>query len=277
MKAVVVGSVLLVLAGCSDARSGGSNAGEATNRAAPAVVAPPPSPLPAPVPGRDVSIERKDGVLEFAYGWPGAASAVSPLGAWLRAHADRQYGIARKEAEEGRQGAKKGGYPFRAYSFEQHWSVAADTPAVLVLESEGYSYTGGAHGMPFVASLIWDRASGKRLGTAAVLDAGALAQAVKPDFCKELDRQRAEKRGAPVNPQADDGVPEFTRCADPASQEIIPFSRGGMALDAVRFVIGPYVAGPYAEGAYVIELPMTPAMLATVKPAARAWFAIGRR
>lgn len=277
MKAVVVGSMALALAGCSDRWSGASNAPTPTEREAPvAAPAPPPTP-PAPVRGREVAIERKDGVLEFAYGWPGAAAAVPPLGAWLRAHADRQYEAAHKEAEEGRRGAKDGGFPFHAYSFEQHWSVAADTPAVLVLESEGYSFTGGAHGMPFFASLIWDRAAGKRLGTAEVLDVAALARAAKPAFCTELDRQRAEKRGAPVNPQADDGVPEFTRCAEPAEQEILPFSRGGKALDAVRFVIGPYVAGPYAEGPYVIELPMTPAMLATVKPAARAWFAPGSR
>lgn len=272
MRRAIIGMAVLAVAGCSDQQPGATPGNAAANRAE-APAAPSPPPAPAPVPAKDVTIERKDDVLAFVYSWPGAAASVGPLGAWLRHHADGQYAQARKEAEEGRQAAREGQFPFRAYSYEQHWSVAADTPAVLVLASDGYTFTGGAHGMPFASSLIWDRATGRRIATGAMLDARALAGAARAGFCKELDRQRAEKRGGPVDPGADDGVPEFNQCVDMAEQEIVPISRSGAALDAFRVIIGPYIAGPYAEGSYTVDLPVTPALLAAVKPAYRGWFA----
>ena len=51
---------------------------------------------------------------------------------------------------------------------------------------------------------------------------------------------------------------------------------GKMAFDRIGFLIGPYAAGPYAEGSYDVTLPVTPAVIAAVKPEFRAAFAAGR-
>lgn len=276
MKTYLAGMALLTLCACSPAQK--DTAPATGNGAAPAantVDMPAAVPTPQRAGGQEVAIKRGDEALEFDYGWPGAAAAVGPLDAWLRAHAEDQYRKALAEAEEGRKAAKSDGYPFHRYSFAQQWESVADLPGVLVLESSGYSYTGGAHGMPFVTSLIWDRKAGKRLGTADVLDKVKLTAAARPAFCAELDRQRAEKRGAPVNPDAKDGIAEFNRCPIMAEQEILPISRHGKALDAIRVVIGPYVAGPYAEGSYEIDLPVTPPILGAVKQPYRGWFSTG--
>ncbi len=275
MKPAYAPLVLLLLCACSgeNPTEAGKDRNSAVDERAAAAVSPVWSAVPTK--GADAAIVRQDAVLEFRYEFPGEAAAIAPLDTWLRAHADGQYRQAHKDAAAFKETADKEGFPFHKYSYDQKWEVVANLPAALVMESNGYSYTGGAHGMPFTTSLIWDRAAGQRLGTAAILDKGVLAKAAYDAFCNELDRQREEKRGEPVNPKADGGISDFNTCPMMGSQEIIPLSRKGRALDTIRVVIGPYVAGPYVEGSYEIELPVTTAMLAAVKPAYRGWFSTG--
>jgi len=274
-----IGAALLMLCACSpgerDANAGAGNAAAPVNGAEGQADRPEAPASPPKGDGKGVSMDRRDEALEFSYGWPAEAAAIAPLDAWLRSHAEDQYRKAMTEAKQGQDSAKKDSYPFRRYSFEQKWEKVADLPGVLVMESNGYSYTGGAHGMPFVTSLIWDREAGKRHGTGDVLDKVKLTSASRAAFCKELDRQRVEKRGQPVDPDAKDGIAEFNQCPAMGEQEILPISRKGKALDAIRVVIGPYVAGPYAEGSYEIDLPLTDAMLAAVKQPYRGWFSTG--
>lgn len=273
MRAMIAGALLTCLAACAgEPRQEGASPDSTGGNAVVAEPVAPPQP-PAPVEG--VSIERKDEVLEFSYGWPAAAHAIAPLDEWLRSHAETQYRKAHDGAEEGRKAAAEGGYPFNAYMYQQGWEAVADTPSVLAMQGDGYSFTGGAHGLPFTVALIWDKTTRRRLATGDVIDLARLARAAREAFCKELDRQREEKRGAPVNPDEESAIPEFNRCVDMAQQEIVPLSRGGRALDGIRIVIGPYEAGPYVEGSYEIDLPMTQAMMDAVKPAYRGWFAVG--
>jgi len=42
------------------------------------------------------------------------------------------------------------------------------------MQSEGYVFTGGTHGMPVVTTLIWDKAREQRLSTDALMDAALL-------------------------------------------------------------------------------------------------------
>jgi len=261
---------LMALGACREAPSGDAPAaaGNATN-VAEAAPAPAPTPTGSATP---VSLATKDDVLDFDYQWPAEAAAIPPLDQWLRAHAEGQRKKAAAMAARDSAEAKKETYPFHTHSFSQHWSVVADTPVLLVLEAEGYTFTGGAHGMPFIATLIWDKAAGKRLATADLIDRAALARAARTPFCAALDQQRAEKRGEPVDPKAESVIPEFVQCVDMAEQEIIPISEGGKTLDIIRTVILPYEAGPYAEGSYTIELPVNDRLLAAVKPAWRKAF-----
>jgi hypothetical protein len=52
-------------------------------------------------------------------------------------------------------------------------------------------------------------------------------------------------------------------------------SAKGKAFDRIGVYYGPYVAGPYAEGDFEFTLPVSPAILAAVKPRYRAAFARG--
>ncbi len=263
-----------MLAACSGGPEGEAARQNNSGNSAAAAEAAPSASKAAPEAER-AKIERKDAVLEFSYEWPAVAVAIAPLDAWLRSQAETHFQDAYGSAQEGRAMSEKGSYPFHAYEYRQSWNAVADTPAVLVMQGDGYSYTGGAHGLPFTVALIWDRAAQRRLAAREVIDISRLAGAARGAFCKELDRQREEKRGAPVDPANDGGIAEFNRCVDMKQQEIMPISRGGKALDTIRVVIGPYEAGPYAEGSYEIDLPVTPALVEAVLPAYRGWFATG--
>ncbi|MBB5987263.1 DUF4163 domain-containing protein [Sphingobium lignivorans] len=267
-KALLVALMLSASACKSD--GAGNLADNAMNGAAPANAANAATPAPD---GETIAFEKDQ--VEFRYSWPGAAAAIAPLAASLRAEGEK----LRKETEEaGRKeqaSAKEGGYPYRGYSLTQDWQLAADVPALLVLQSEGYTFTGGAHGMPFVNTLMWDKAGGRRLALDALFDSAALVNAIRARFCGALDAEREKRRGAPVDPNASDGIPEFSRCVDPAKQVILPVSAGGRTLDTIRVVILPYEAGPYAEGIYQLDLPVDDAVRAAVKPAWRSAFGAG--
>lgn len=259
---------VLALAGC-----GGdpTNQADAPNEAV-ANLAQPPA---APKVTNDVGISEKVGEIEFKYSWPRAAAEIADLDGWLRGNGER----LRKETMDGgrrdQAEADKAGYPFHGHSYEEHWGVVADVPALLVMQSEGYVYTGGAHGMPIVTTLIWDKTAKKRLATEAVLDRAVLDRGLKERFCAALDAERAKRRGEPVKPGAPDQLDEFTRCVDLAKQTILPISRKGQALDTIRVVIMPYEAGPYAEGIYQLDLPVDAAVLQAVKPAYKGAFVQG--
>lgn len=218
-------------------------------------------------PAQPVEIKSDKDGLEFAYAWPSPAAAIPELDAWLRGNAEAQRVKAAKEAVDDQAQARKAGYPFHDHNYVEKYAVAADTPRVLVLQSDGYVFTGGAHGMPFNTVIIWDKTAKKRLPTSALVDIAAFKRLADDRFCKELDRQRAEKRGAPVKPGDPDQIDSFTTCVDLAKQTLLPISQKGRALDALRIVVGPYEAGPYAEGRYTIELPFDAKTAAAVQPA----------
>lgn len=258
-----------LLAGCGKRQEA---APTRANAVADNAVAPVAAPIPAPAP-QPVEIKSDKAGLEFAYSWPTAAAAIPELDGWLRGNAEAQRAKAAKGAADDAAQAKKAGFPFNGHSYVEKYAVAADTPRVLVLQSDGYVFTGGAHGMPFNTVIIWDRAAKKRLATSALVDVGAFKRLANDRFCKELDRQREEKRGEPVKPAGPDDISEFNSCVDMTKQTLLPVSKGGKTLDALRVVIGPYEAGPYSEGTYTIELPFDAKTIAAVKPAWKDAFA----
>jgi hypothetical protein len=269
----VLGLSAALLTACQrDAGDAGANvAAEPVNAATPAE----PANVAEPVAAKPFKVEEKGEFLEFSYGWPAQAAAIPALDQWLRGnmahHRARMTALGRAGVED----ARKNGWPEHPYDYVQTWEVAADTPALLVLHAQGYEYTGGAHGNPFPATLIWDKAKGARLATSALIDAAALAKATKARFCKALDAQRAEKRGAPVDSGANEPIPEFSRCVALEKQEIVPVSTSGKAIDLIRIEIMPYEAGPYSEGIYTIELPVDAATRSAVKPAWKGAFGPG--
>jgi hypothetical protein len=268
-------SAALLLAACG---GGADKAPNASNAVAPAanaanVATPVPEATGAPAGNKVVSYEEDK--IEFRYSWPTEAAAIPELDGWLAGNAES---LKKKTVDGGRNeraSAKKDDYVFNGYSYSEDWHVAADVPSLLIMQSDGYSYTGGAHGMPIVTALFWDKAKKQRLATGAIFEMPALTAGIKDRFCKALDDERGKRRGAPVKAEDPDELPDFVQCVDIAKQTILPVSLNGKALDTLRIVIMPYEAGPYAEGIYEIDLPVDAAVLKAVKPAYAAAFSAG--
>ena len=110
-------------------------------------------------------------------------------------------------------------------------------------------------------------------GRLEVISGDALEAAINPAFCKELDRQRARKRGVEFD-RATPGM--FDECIGLASTTVLLGSSNRKTFDRVGFLIPPYEAGPYAEGSYEVTLPVSEAILRAVKPEFRGSFSVSR-
>lgn len=258
---LMIPAAVLLIAACApshDQSAGNAAENEAAARFADRMAgAPQPPPSAKPFAQAD-----KSEFLEFSYAYPAQAAAVPFLVDKFSKDAASSRADALKMAKDDSAAMKASGYPFRPHSVETKWRVEADTPRFLSLESESYVYTGGAHGMTGYDVVLWDKARRRETSVKAVMTSpAAFAAAIRDPFCKELDRQRAEKRGEPVVRGDDD----FTQCIDPMEQILVPTSSNGKLIDSMTVVVGPYSAGPYAEGSYDVKLPVDAAMRKAIK------------
>jgi len=218
--------------------------------------------------------EERTNSFEFDYSYPAEAAAIPALAAELEADLAKQRRELVAAAREGQVAAKESGFPFNPYSYSAGWSVVTELPGWLSLSAGASTYTGGAHPNHWSQALLWDKAAGQsRRATDLFTSRGALAAAIRDPFCKALNRERAARRGEPIDPNSDD---MFDQCVDPTESTVILGSSNKQQFDRIGILIAPYEAGPYAEGDYEITLPVTKAVLAAVKPQYRSVFALGR-
>lgn len=224
---------------------------------------------PSPAAPAPFLVEQKDDMLDFTYGWPAEAAAVPEL-------ADRfQKAMAKWKAElataaaEGKALSQEQGREFNGYMGSMLWTTSGQSPRLLSLVGETESYTGGAHGNRGSVTLLWDRAAKREIKLADLFSAPASRDALLRDrWCTALDKAREEKRGAPVG---DDGM--FDQCPALSEISIAPSDQDGDGrFERLTLIADPYVAGPWSEGDYIVELPVTPPLIAALKPDYRAGF-----
>ena len=218
--------------------------------------------------------ERDGGSREFSYGWPAAVAAESALARMLTAERDRILAQEKAEWTEALSDSPEDCTPCRNRSFAKEWKVVASTPGYLSLSGDFSSYTGGAHGMYGLQSLVWDKAKqGAMSGADMFRSPEALDVALGPRLCSALNAERAKRRGEPVPAMSED---MFDRCVGTAEATVLVGSSTGKAFDRLGIWFGPYVAGPYAEGAYELDFPVDAGVLRAVKPEFAAAFAVKR-
>jgi len=205
----------------------------------------------------------------FAYAYPAEVAAIPRLRAMLDKEAKTLRARTARNAAAARRDSVGAAYPFHRYDQDKTWKVVTRTPGFLSLSYEAYSFTGGAHGNPSTGALLWDKARGARLDPIAVFTSpAALERVVAPVYCARLKAERA-RRLAPYKDTGD----LFSRCPPLSDLTLLLGSTNRRHIDRIGLIADPYVAGSYAEGQYEVTLPVTPAILATVKPAYRAAFA----
>jgi hypothetical protein len=262
----------LLLAACNqsdEARSPAPGATPANVTASPAVAAASPA---GAVSARKVS-EDND-LYTFDYAYPAAAAAIPSLKSYLDADLDKQKEELVTNATADKKEAEKNGYPYRTYSRGSDWKVVTDTPGWLSMSSMVSTYTGGAHPNYWFDTILWDKQANQRREPKDLFTSKeALAKAIQPEFCRQIDKQRAEKRGEPVKRGSDD---PFAECLNPTDYVVILGSSNGKAFDRIGVLVPPYEAGPYAEGKYEATIPVNAAIMATVKPEFRSSFVAAR-
>lgn len=159
------------------------------------------------------------------------------------------------------------------HSYHAKWDVVADLPGWLSLSAQTYTFSGGAHGIPAFEALLWDRrAETARKPRDLFTSADALRDAVQAPFCDALDKERARRRGEPV--QRGSGQ-MFSECIDPTMETLILGSSNRQTFDRIGVLVAPYDAGPYAEGTYEVTLPVTAKVMAALRPQYRSSFSPG--
>lgn len=215
-------------------------------------------------------------LIDFDYGYPAKAAAIPDLKRWLDADIDRQKADLTRQAIAARREARQGGWEFHALGYWVEWQVVTDLPGWLSLSASVGTYEGGAHPNHNFATILWDRHADRRREPVSLFTSPkALTAAIQKDFCRELDVQRKERRGADYMPESP--IPEFDGCIDPVTSGVVILgSSNRRTFDRLGVLVPPYSAGPYVEGSYEVTLPVTAQVLAAVKPAFRESFSVKR-
>lgn len=258
----------LVLAACSSAEGSGDGtaASQGENASASAQAAA----------GAAKAGEEENDLYSYAYAYPAAAGALPELAARLDKDAEQAKAALISESEDDQKQAEANDYPYRAHSFSKEWKVVANLPRYLSLSGEFSTYSGGAHGMYGLESLVWDRQEKTGMdGVELFQSPEALNEALGQKLCDALDAERAERRGE-VLPQVPEGEDYgFDSCQHVKDATVLVGSSGGETFDRIGIWFGPYVAGPYAEGSYELNFPVDAAVIEAVKPEYREAFATG--
>ena len=219
------------------------------------------------------SVTEENDVWVFEYSYPEPAGRIPGLALLLDDRLSKSQEELKELAMTARADADSNGFPFNPYSETTEWKVVTDLPRWLSLSAQIYNYTGGAHGNHFFDSLLWDREGDMaREPKDLFVSLDALEDAMREDYCRVLDRQRAEKRGS----ETLDADSPFSECPPFADLTIILGSSNNRSFDRIGFFAAPYVAGPYAEGSYEVTLPVTRAAKDAVKPEFTASFTATR-
>lgn len=257
----------LVLAACSPSAEGSDDQDTATADGATA------SSATAQTAGAAKSVEEENDLYSFSYAYPAQAGGIPELAADLDADAEKAKATLTSESEDDQKQAKANDYPYRAHSFSKEWKVVADLPRYLSLSGEFATYSGGAHGMYGLESLVWDKQAKAGMdGVALFQSAEALDKALGQKLCAALDAERAKRRGEAVPGNAGDDDTGFNSCQHVKDATVLVGSSGGGKFDRIGVWFGPYVAGPYAEGSYELNFPVDAAVIEAVKPEYREAF-----
>lgn len=214
--------------------------------------------------------KQESGLYKFGYSFPATAPALAAI---LKREAESAETRLKADAAQFRDEAKVQGFPYHAYEILHQWKQVASIPRFQSLSAQIYAYTGGAHGNTGFDALVWDREASAELKPIDMFTSvAALNAVIQQPFCRLLDQERVNRRGQPIGDPSD----SFNDCIDPLEQTLILGSSNGKTFDRLGILIGPYAAGSYAEGDYDITLPVTSAVLETVKPAYRSAFSAAR-
>jgi hypothetical protein len=146
---------------------------------------------------------------------------------------------------------------------QMNWSIPVETPTLVTAVLEGYTYSGGAHGMPLHAALHLDPVTGRLLSPADLFrdESGwqALAQRVRAALYERVEEQLAETP-AEFRDDAREGsrqwIDEGTAPGPTHLGLFVPQVGARGEIESLLLVFPPYQVGPYAEGTHSVAIPL---------------------
>ncbi len=215
-------------------------------------------------------VKETNDLYSFTYSWPAAAGNIPALAQRLEVQLEKSKRDLIANANKGKEESEGNGFPYNPHYFSEKWKVVANLPNWLSLSGDFSTYTGGAHGMYGLESLVWDKKVGRGFPAIEMFTSPkALSDALGDKLCKALDAERAKKRKGQPKSAA---IPEFAKCVGVDQATVLVGSSNGRTFNRIGVWFGPYVAGPYAEGAYELNFGIDKAIIDTVKPAYRDAF-----
>ena len=220
---------------------------------------------------RPFSYKSKTRYADVDFSWSTEAAAVPLLAKRFRAELakERSQSIqcGRAETEVRRRAGSQG----IACASSTKITTSGQTSRLLSLSRAYWAFTGGAHGNGGTNSLLWDRRQAREIGFGSLFSSpNGYVNVLRQPYCRALDRERKKRRGAGYQPG---GVPEFDSCPKFSYLSLIPAdSKNRGRFDRIHLIAAPYTAGSFAEGEYDIALPITPRLIAALKPEYRASF-----
>jgi hypothetical protein len=265
MRRAAAAALAIMLAGCSSPEDIAQDAGVAQTATATATASATPS---GPVSFEDNS-DQNGRIREFAYKWPAAVSAIPALAGQFTVERDKALLEQKSEWEGVLSDPDMADCMGCAnLSSSKEWKVVATLPRYLSLSADMYFYSGGAHGNSAFDALVWDREAGKAIAPRAMFRSdAALQEALGAAWCKALLAERIERVGEEY------AVDDIFPCPPIADLTLLLGSSNKQTFNRIGLIAATYVAGSYAEGPYEVTLPVSPALLAAVKPKYKSAFA----
>jgi len=217
-------------------------------------------------------VSRDTAALEFNYEWPAEAAAIPKLDLILYKKAKAALAEAQKFAAEDVASARQDKRDFQQHYYDAGWQVAGASKTLLSLQYGDDTFEGGAHPNHNYAALLWDKLKAREIAVSSLFTDDAFGALTRRAYCAALDKERLERReGEKIGGEFDE-CPKYSELAIALSDK----DHDGR-FDAIAFGASPYVAGPYVEGPYDIELPVSQALIAALRPEYRASFEVQRQ
>jgi hypothetical protein len=203
----------------------------------------------------------------FAFIYPRRAERIPALMAALRREAAAHERWMRARANEACAERAESGDPCPTESlvYEQGWTLNADLPALAAASSISFFYIGGAHEGSRTDAILVDRRAGRRIALGDLFaDRRSGLAIVQRDFCRVLAAQIAERHA---------GEADYVAMPCPAiGRQPVTLCTEHGRITTMMALLGRYVMGSWGEPGYDVELAVTPAIVAALKPAYRASF-----
>lgn len=206
----------------------------------------------------------------FRAEWPAAVEAYRPLAESLHGRIEAAlaeistHALPEKdEPPRGPDAALDDRDPVPPVETQMNWRLAAETPTYVALALEGYTYTGGAHGMPLHDTLHYAADRGRLLDPAELMsdERGwlALSSLVREALYRRLDESLAEGPADAIDDQREWAREWIDRGTEPEPSNLglfVPHTNADGKVETLTFIFPPYQVGPYAEGTHGIDVPL---------------------